>query len=80
MTQESGGGAPGAAATMARLNADRDWLAARGIELTQYGPDPGSGKVRVYLARYTEEARQLLDARYGPAIVVATESRNWRFS
>ncbi len=72
---------PEIVATMARLNADREWLAAQGIELTQFGPDPAAtGKVRVYLARYTEQARQLLDGRYGSSIVVATESRSWRFS
>lgn len=80
MAQASDGQTPGIAATMARLDADREWLAAQGLELSQFGPDPDSGKVRVYLTRYTEQARQLLDGRYGPAIVVATESRSWRFS
>jgi hypothetical protein len=80
MAQASDGHTPGIAATMARLDADREWLAAQGLELSQFGPDPDSGKVRVYLTRYTEQARQLLVGRYGPGIVVATESRSWRFS
>lgn len=65
-------------AIMERLNADHDWLASQGVELSQWGPDPDSGKVRVYLAHFTEAARQLLAERYGSAIVVDTESRQWR--
>ena len=65
---------------MARLRADREWFAAQGIELAQFGPDPDSGKVQVYLAHRSERARQLLADRYGPAIVVAEEARRWRFS
>jgi hypothetical protein len=65
---------------MERLNADRDWLASQGIELTQWGPDPDSGRIRVYLAHITEAARQLLAERYGSAVVVDTESRQWRFT
>jgi hypothetical protein len=34
------------------------------------GPDPDSGKIKVYLAHFTEAARQLLAERYGSAIVV----------
>jgi hypothetical protein len=80
MSQVSGGEPPEIAIVMDRLRADRDWLAARGVELAQFGPDPGSGRVRVYLVQYTERARQLLADRYGSAIVVAEESRNWRFT
>jgi hypothetical protein len=58
MAQASDGHTPGIAATMARLDADREWLAAQGLELSQFGPDPDSGKVRVYLTRYTEQARR----------------------
>ena len=65
---------------MERLNADRDWLASQGVELSQWGPDPDSGKIRVYLAHFTEEARHLLAEQYGSAIVVGTESRQWRFT
>lgn len=63
-----------------RLSADRPWLARRGIELTQWGPDPASGKVKVYLAQYDDAARQVLLDRYGTAIIVSTESRSWRFT
>jgi hypothetical protein len=62
-----------------RLRRDREWLAAHGADLSQWGPDPESGKVKVYLARYSDEARQLLDERYGPGIVVSTESRSFVF-
>lgn len=80
MTQAPGGQPPDNAVIMERLEADREWLAAQGVELAQYGPDPDSGKVQVYLAHYTEQAHQLLADRYGPAIVVAEEARSWRFT
>jgi hypothetical protein len=67
-------------AIMERLRADQDWLAGQGIQLSQWGPDPDSGKVRVYLANFSEAAGQLLAERYGSAIVVDTESRQWRFT
>jgi hypothetical protein len=63
-----------------RLRADRPWLARHGIELTQWGPDPASGKVKIYLAHYDDAARQVLLHRYGTAIIVSTESRSWRFT
>jgi hypothetical protein len=63
-----------------RLRADRPWLARHGIELTQWGPDPASGKVKVYLAHYDDAARQVLLDRYGSAIIVSAESRSWRFA
>ena len=62
---------------MRRLAADRQWLAAQGIRLSQSGPEPGSGKVRVYLERYSDEARRVLADRYGPEVIVDTESRRW---
>jgi hypothetical protein len=67
-------------AIMDRLRADQEWLADHGVQLSQWGPDAVSGKVRVYLARFTESERDLLIERYGSAIVVDTESRQWRFS
>ena len=67
-------------AIMERLRADLEWLASQGIQLTQWGPDPASGKVRVYVAHLSEAARQLLAERYGSAVVVDTESRQWRFT
>ena len=65
------------AAIMERLSADWEWLAERGIRLSQWGPDLVSGNVRVYLQRYSDEARQVLENRYGQDIVVDTESRIW---
>jgi hypothetical protein len=65
-------------ATMDRLNSDWEKLAERGIRLSQWGPDLESGKVHVYFERYSDEARQLLEDRYGDDIVVKTESRMWR--
>ena len=62
---------------MERLAADSEWLAEQGIRLSQWGPDPGTGKVRVYLQRYSDEAGQFLADRYGLDIVVDTESRIW---
>ncbi len=59
---------------MERLAADSEWLAEQGIRLSQWGPDPGTGKVRVYLQRYSDEAGHFLADRYGPDIVV-TPSR-----
>ena len=67
-------------ATMARLCADRDWLARQGADLAQWGPDPVSGKMKVYLAHFTEDARDLLVGLYGAAVVVSTESVQWRFT
>jgi hypothetical protein len=67
-------------AIMEQLRADHGWLASQGAVLSQWGPDPGSGKVRVYLVHFTEAAQQLLSERYGSAIVVDTESRQWRFT
>lgn len=63
---------------MEQLRADHDWLASQGVVVSQLGPDPDSGKVRVYLAHFTEAARQLLSERYGSAIVIDTDSRQWR--
>jgi transposase InsO family protein len=80
MPQVSGDEAPESAIVIDRLRADRDWLAAEGVELAQFGPDTGSGQVRVYLVHYTERARQLFADRYGSAIVVDEESRSWRFT
>jgi hypothetical protein len=78
MTQDSRSAAQ--IAIMERLSADHEWLAGQGIQLSQWGPDPGSGKVRVYLAHHSDDARQVLVSRYGQDLVVDTESRQWRFS
>ena len=67
-------------AIIERLTADREWLAEQGVRLSQWGPDPVSGKVRVYLVHYSENARQVLANRYGQGIIVDTQSRQWRFT
>jgi hypothetical protein len=43
------------AAIMERREADSESLAEQGVRLAQFGPDPESGKVHVYLERYSEE-------------------------
>jgi hypothetical protein len=82
MTGSSDGGSISAEhrALMDRLSADREWLAGHDIQLSQFGPDPVSGKVRVCLAHFTEFGRDLLIGRYGSAIVVDPQSRQWRFT
>ena len=60
-----------------RLRADVDWLAMQGVRLSQFGPDSDSDNVRVYLEHYTQDAHQILVARYGHALVVDTQSRRW---
>lgn len=57
-----------------RIFADQKDLAAKGIELTQWGPDPSSGKVKIYLTHYSNAARRALLARYGKDIVVSRHS------
>src|SRR6185312_8898264 len=51
--------------------AQEHWLADHGVELRQWGPDPVTGKVEIFLARYSAASRRLLMARYGPAIEVS---------
>jgi hypothetical protein len=51
--------------------ADEHLLASHGVDLRQWGPDPASGKVEIFLARYTAAAAALLTARYGAAVIVA---------
>jgi hypothetical protein len=67
-------------AIMERLRADREWLAEQGVQLGQYGPRPGVGQVRVYLAHYSEDARRVLVQRYGQDVIVDPESRQFRFT
>ena len=81
MAESPGGSADRSAeheAIMEQLNADHDWLASQGAVLSQWGPDPDTGKVKIYLARFTESTQQLLYERYGSAVVVDTDSRQWR--
>ena len=64
-------------AMMQRLEGDHPRLAEQGILLSQWGPEPGSDKVRVYLQRYSDHACQVLAERYGSGVIVDTESRRW---
>ena len=57
-----------------RIADDQDYLAGHGIQLTQWGPDVRSGKIKIYLTHYTPAAARVLYARYGCAVVVATTS------
>lgn len=68
-----GWGPPQNEVLTARIGADQEWLARNGVELAGWGPDPVSGKVRIYLARYTDEACNLLTDRYGDAVVVVAK-------
>jgi hypothetical protein len=67
-----GWGSPENKAVTERIAADREWWDEH---LSQWGPDPVSGKVKVYLVDYSEAAARVLADRYGDAIVMATESR-----
>ena len=57
-----------------RITADQSWLAGHGVELTQWGPDPVSGKVLVYLTHYSSAAREVLIRRFGGSVVVFPRS------
>jgi hypothetical protein len=57
-----------------RIADDQSYLTQGGIQLTQWGPDPRSGKTKIYLTHYTPAAARGLYARYGCAVVVATTS------
>jgi hypothetical protein len=74
-TGHNGWGSPQNKTITEKIAADSEWLAGRGVELAQWGPDPVSGKVKVYLTHYTDAARQVLVDRYGDAIVVDPKSR-----
>jgi hypothetical protein len=63
-----------------RLRRDLSWLAEHGVEVTQFGPDHMTGKVRIYLARYSAQAHRVLAGRYGSAVVVDSQPRRWRFT
>lgn len=58
-----------------QLERDEQELQAQGVELTEWGPDPDTGKISIHLTHYTPEAEHVLLDRYGSdAIVVAHES------
>jgi hypothetical protein len=51
--------------------AHEHWLADHGVDLRQWGPDPTTGKVEVFLARYSAASLRVLQARYGPDVEVS---------
>jgi hypothetical protein len=58
-----------------RIDADVSYWAARGIQLSTWGPDLATDKVRVVLADYTPAAASAITARYGAEwVTVATQS------
>jgi hypothetical protein len=57
-----------------RIFTDRQVLRRQGVRLTQWGPDPATGKTKVYLTHYSRAAARVLYARYGSAIVVSRHS------
>lgn len=54
-----------------RIDADARSLARQGVELTEWGPDWCSGKVKVYLNHYSRAAARILTAEYGSAIIIS---------
>ena len=57
-----------------RILAGQKSLARQGVMLTQWGPDPATGKLKVYLTHYSAAARRALVTRYGKDIIVAHRS------
>ncbi len=49
-------------------------LKAKGVELTQWGPDPRSGKVEIRLTHYSQAAAHVLYSLYGNSVVVSKTS------
>jgi hypothetical protein len=74
VTGLAGWGSAASKRVTGQIFAARTSLAARGIELTRWGPDPATGKVKVYLTRYTSAARRALITRFGPDVIVARHS------
>jgi hypothetical protein len=57
-----------------RIGLDERALAREGVELTQWGPDPCSGKVKIYLTHYSRAAARVLVSRYGGDVIVSRHS------
>ncbi len=74
VTGLAGWGSRAAKALSGRILADQKSLAREGVELTQWGPDAATGKVKVYLTHYSAAARRALITRYGKDIIVAPRS------
>jgi hypothetical protein len=56
------------------ITSDQPRLRRQGIQLTEWGPDSRSGKIKIYLTHYTPAAAHSLHARYGCTVRVATVS------
>lgn len=57
-----------------QIGLDQRGLAREGVQLTQWGPDPCSGKVKVYLTHYSRAAARVLVSTYGNDIIVSRQS------
>lgn len=57
-----------------RIDADARRLALQGLTLTEWGPDFCSGKVKIYLAHYSQAAERILTSTYGSDIIVSHRS------
>ena len=67
--------------TVQRLSAGYRSLRAQGIKMAQWGPDPVSNKVQIFLQTYSKHAVRTLLHRYGAQwIVVRHATEHWVFS
>jgi hypothetical protein len=57
-----------------RIGLDQRALAREGVELTMWGPDPCSGKIKIYLTHYSRAAARILITAYGNDIIVSHRS------
>jgi hypothetical protein len=57
-----------------RIGLDQRALAREGVQLTQWGPDPCSGKVKVYLTHYSRAAAKILISKYGNDVIISHHS------
>jgi hypothetical protein len=58
------------------LNADAASWAAKGVQLSSWGPDVSSNSVVVHLESYSDAAAAALTSKYGSAISVAKDSQD----
>jgi hypothetical protein len=57
-----------------QISLDQRALARKGIRLTQWGPDPCSGKVKIYLTHYSRASARILITAYGSDVIVSHHS------
>ena len=53
-----------------RIRSDQSYLSRHGVRLTEWEPDSVTGKIKIYLTRYTAKAARTVYARYGCAVSV----------